>query len=562
VKKIVYLFFLLCPVISFAQQTKYTDYWVQLTDKNNNTYSLSNPLQYLSQRAIDRRQKYGIPIDEKDLPVNPQYVDSILNTGVTILNVSKWLNSVTVTTRDSDAMKKIDAFSFVKKSQPARAPISSGNNKFSNENIHQHPLLQKPAQLDANYYGLAYDQIHQLNGDYLHNKGFKGQGMIIASLDDGFFNANSMRVFDSLFSSGRVLFTRNFVFPSKNVFQGTPNVINGEHGSWTLSTMASNLPDNMVGTCPEASFVLLHTEEDTAENFVETLNWAAGAEVADSIGADVITSSLGYTVLTSDSALGFRYSQMNGHTSPASIAATDAADKGILVCVAAGNDGGDTWNFIGSPADADSIISVGAVDLTGILAEFSSRGPSADGRIKPDLDACGLGATIADPSGYIIGGNGTSFSCPILAGLVTCFLQAHPKLTPQQIIHLLKETASNSSSPNNNYGCGIPNFEAADSVAKLTGIEPVHSQKNILSVFPNPVQNGILHINVNSENDSPAEIIITDENGKVVSLENYFLFKGTDHIVIDNLKNLPATVYTIQLRMPQRTASGLFVKTN
>ncbi|NTW33299.1 MAG: S8 family serine peptidase, partial [Bacteroidetes bacterium] len=379
-KKVIILAFFFAFSLNIQAQLAPLKYLVKFTDKNNSPFSVSNPSQFLSAKAIARRINQGISIKYNDLPVSPAYVDSVINTGVTILNRSKWLNSITIFTDDYLALAKIKSFPFV-------VSVDSVNKIYSYEHKTTFPEKLESYSSDLSNkttnsnndnskntntydYGFANNQISMISGDYLHNNGYCGQGVTIAVLDAGFSYVETLHIFDSLWANNQILGTKDFVESGGNVFNSHT------HGMMVLSTMGGNIPGQLVGTAPKANYWLLRSEDASSEYIIEEYNWASAAEFADSAGADIINSSLGYSVFW-DAVMDHTYADMNGHTAPASIAATIAASKGIIVCNSAGNSGGSYRPFIASPADADSIITIGAVDEDENYASFSSTGPTS-----------------------------------------------------------------------------------------------------------------------------------------------------------------------------------------
>ncbi|MCC7298160.1 MAG: S8 family serine peptidase, partial [Bacteroidia bacterium] len=308
-------------------------------------------------------------------------------------------------------------------------------------------------------YGLGWDQISQINGQALHRAGYRGNGIQIAVLDAGFYRANLMSAFDSLFK------TKNFL-GSYDLVDGGNNVFNDDdHGTQVLSCMASNAPGVMVGTAPEASYLLIRTEDAGAEMPCEEINWLCGAELADSAGVDIISSSLGYTEFD-DSRFGHHYNELNGNTTIITRAANMAWDRGILIVNSAGNEGDGKWKHIGAPADAFGVIAIGAVDRDGDLADFSSVGPTADNRVKPDLVALGKNTTVINSNGYFIHSDGTSFSAPVLAGALACFLQYDGFENPVKTRNLLLLSAQHTLHADNQTGKGLPDMELAMKLSK------------------------------------------------------------------------------------------------
>ncbi len=432
-------------------EAQFTRYLVKFRDKGSNTFSLTNPSAFLSQRSIDRRNRYGIPLDSTDLPVTKRYMDSIRSVpNVIVLNASKWLNQVSISTTDPAAIAKINSFPFVVSVSPiaarmANLPLKDG--KFGKEGDGR-------IMADFYNYGLSAGQIRIHNGDLLHNIGLRGQGMVIGVLDAGFFNYTSLKSFDSINANGQVLATWDFVKSETSVTE------DHSHGMQVLSIMAANVPGQFVGSAPKSDFYLFRTEEAATEYPIEEHNWVCGAERTDSVGGDVINSSLGY--MTFDNPVfNHSYADMNGNTTIAAIGADLAAKKGILVVNAAGNEGNGSWKFIITPADGDSVLTVGAVNVSGMPAGFSSYGPSSDGQVKPDVASVGQGTIIQYTNNNIGPGNGTSFASPNMAGLATCLWQGFPEVNNMRIVRVLRESGNNVNTPNDRVGYGIPDLRKA-----------------------------------------------------------------------------------------------------
>lgn len=430
-------------------QTVATNYYfyVQFTNKNNTPYSLSNPSVYLSQRAIDRRVARFAVIDSTDLPVNPAYIQQIQNLGIAIHSKSKWMNGATVLVTDSTIMAQVRALACVKFVQytgkiDGAFQVSSTRKKVAGE-----------AE-----YGQATTQIDQLKGKYLHNLGFRGKDVVIGILDAGFTNVNTNPAFDSLRLQGRLLGVKDIIDPNSNIYT------KDDHGAMVLSTMGGNLPGQFLGTAPDASFWLIRTEYGPTENLMETDFWCSGVEFADSVGVDIVNSSLGYTTFD-DARMDFTYADMNGKVARSSRAAELAAKKGILVVNSAGNDATKPWHYIGSPADAEGILTVGAIDSYGAASSFSSWGPSFDLRVKPELCALGTSASVISIGGYPTYNNGTSFASPIMAGMMACLLQASKQqfshFRVDSLISAVVRTGSLLQQPTHQMGYGVPNFQLA-----------------------------------------------------------------------------------------------------
>jgi hypothetical protein len=540
-----FIFFLLTLFsISLYSQIAPNKYYIQFTDKNNSPYSLDKPEEFLTARALARRAKFHIPIKENDLPVNPQYVDSVAKTGVKILNTSRWLNGVTIYTTDTVLIDSIRRFTFVK-STLKFAPAGQRADKFKREaaiSVAATPVFKAVNTSEAEY-GAALTQIKQINGIYLHNKGFRGGGMVIAVLDAGYSYVPTQPLFKKLRDDHRILGTKDFVNPDGNVYP--PHY----HGRMVLSCMAADLPGTMIGTAPNASYWLLRTEDAPTENVIEEYNWVSGAEFADSVGADVINSSLGY-IAFDDTAFSHPYSDMNGKTCISTRGAEVAASKGILVVNSAGNDGDSkTFPWIGAPADGDSVLTAGAVTATGARASFSSIGPTFDGRIKPTVMTMGQGDAVANSTDSVQRASGTSFSSPVLAGMCACLWEAHPDATNMQIIEALKKTASFAGDPNSLMGWGIPDFAKADAyLTQILGITGLQADKNILTAYPNPFHDSFF-VNIPNSATGKAQLIFYSLEGKKL-YENYFHSNGLQLRVHSNfLAHLHSGIYLVRIKL-------------
>lgn len=460
-KKILFLLFVI--ILFVAESRSQTRHLVQLKNKGGTPFTFSNPSAYLSQLAINRRTRYGIAIDSTDLPVTPSYVSQIAAVpNVTILNVSKWLNSISIQTNDANAITTIQNFPFVQSVTGLAARHVDGRplpDKFNiEESPLEYPTAQRGAEIEADYFNYgthSFNEIKLHKGQFLHNIGLRGQGMRVALLDAGFTNYTTLRSFDSMNANNQVLDTWDFVSRHANVHDHS-------HGMQCLSTIAANIPGQFVGKAPKAFFYLYRTEDAPTEYPIEEHNWVCGAERSDSIGADVISTSLGYT--TFDPPLtgsNHTYNDMNGNTTMAAIGADLAAKKGLMVFASAGNDGNSGWHFLSTPSDGDSVVCVGAVDSLGNVAGFSSYGPSSDGQVKPDMASIGWNAIIQGTANNIVAGNGTSFACPNMAGLGTCLWQGFPEFNNMKIVQAMRQAGSRATNPNDRIGYGIPDMKKA-----------------------------------------------------------------------------------------------------
>ena len=441
-KKLVLLVFALNICLgTFAQFTPEDTlkYRISLKDKAATDYSLQKPEMYLSKKSIERRKRQGLEIDSTDLPVCKKYVDAIRKKGVHVLVTGKWDNFVTVSCNDSMLIAQIAGLPFVRSTER----VWRGVAKRASE---RDSLINKPLRTDS-LYGPAITQIKMSHADRLHEAGFKGQGMTIAVIDAGFHNVDKIEAMKNI----NILGTRDFVNPEADIYAES------SHGMSVLSCMAMNQPNVMIGTAPEASYWLLRSEDEYSENLVEQDYWAAAIEFADSVGVDLVNTSLGYYSFD-DPTKNYRYRDLNGHYALMSREAAKAADKGIVVVCSAGNSGSGSWKKITPPGDAENVITVGAVNKYGVLAPFSSVGNTADGRVKPDVVAVGLGSDVMGTDGNLRHANGTSFSSPIMCGMVACLWQACPELTAKEIIELVRRSGDRAVFPDNIYGYGIPDL--------------------------------------------------------------------------------------------------------
>lgn len=421
-------------------------YRVSLTDKKGTPFSLERPTEFLSEKAVERRRRQHIGIDSTDIPVNRTYIEAVSATGVSVVGGSKWNNTLLVRTRRRDRMQEVKALGCVRKVERVWTSPDSITPKPPRSRYHKE--FNRWDTIAQNHYGVALEQIESIGGTRLHDKGFRGRGMTIAVLDGGFMNVDRIPMFGKVNIAG----WHDFVVPqSKSVFNEM------EHGTKVLSVMALNEPDNFVGTAPEASYWLLRCEDGQGESRAEEDYWAAAAEFADSVGADIISSSLGFHAFDNH-ADDYLYRHLDGHSSLISHTASILAGKGIILVNSAGNDGMGTWKKINVPADAHNALAVGAVSPNGRNAAFSSVGPTADGRVKPDVVALGSPTAVITGRGTIISDMGTSFSTPLVAGMAACLWQALPDKTALEIIELIRLSGNNAATPDNIYGYGIPDF--------------------------------------------------------------------------------------------------------
>ena len=460
-------------------------HWVFFKDKGpEQTYYEQHPEGLLSARTLEKRMRKGIPIDETDYPVSKTYLDQLRNAGLYPEKASKWLNAVSVDT-DLDLAGLQEMCENVVSVRPVGTFILS---RAAEEATPPPPV--QGTSTNAFTYGQSEFQVTQLNTDCMHDKGFTGDGVLVAVFDAGFRNMDTIAAFDSLWANNRVLQYWDFVNGDTTVFD------ENAHGMQVASCFAAFDDGTYVGTAPGVSLLLARTETVFEEVHQEEDNWLAAVEWADSLGADMIQSSLGYS--TFDAGEGdYTYNDLDGNTAIITNAADLAADKGILVVSSAGNEGNGSWHYITAPCDADSILCVGAVNFFDERAGFSSVGPTADDRIKPDVMALGAGVTVIGTAGNVTFSSGTSFSAPLVCGMVACLIEAHPLRTNMEVIDAVRKSGDRAAVPDTAYGWGIPDACVADSILSvldslaMATAEPV-SPEGYFNIYPNPVESELI----------------------------------------------------------------------
>jgi serine protease AprX len=475
---------LLIVVLSFntvtAQDSRFI---IELKDKNRTPFSLSNPSAYLSAKAIARRTIQKLTIDSTDLPVNPAYLDSLRAIpNLIILNKSNWLNQVAVRITNQAALARINNLSFVKAVRLLGArSVSNYQEEILNQEVTGTSLRNEASTrtlANVYNYGTSNGQIHIHNGEYLHNLQFNGSGIVVAMLDAGFLGYKTNVAFDSLRLQNRVLGEWDFVNNEVSVNE------DDAHGMYCLSIMTGNRSGLLVGSSPKTSFYLFRTEDNGSEFPIEEQNWVAAAERADSLGVNMITSSLGYSTFDNPS-FNHSYAQRDGNTSIVTRGADLAARKGIIVMNSAGNSGNESGEgrYVSCPADGDSVMTVGSVNVSGLISAFSSWGPNGANKLKPNLVSVGTATAVAGIDGNPINGNGTSFSNPNLAGLIACLLQAFPESGNMQLLDAVQRSADRANAPDNRYGYGIPDFKKAFAIMTARSFSGTIARENCSAVF-------------------------------------------------------------------------------
>jgi subtilisin family serine protease len=508
------------------------DAWVYFKDKPSQTEFMEAPLTMLSQRALDRRTRYNIALDLNDVPAEASYIIQIKNaTGITVKAKSKWLNALHIQGTQTD-INNISSLNFVSKVEYANKSLNpSGKNEKQQKRVRKKIKLNFKTYFN---YGNATNQIQMLKGNVLHQNNFTGEGMQIAIIDAGFPNVDNFAAFKRIRDNNQILGGYDFVNRNENFYTGY------HHGMSVLSTIAGYVDNQFVGTAPDAKFYLFISEDNVNETPLEESLWVEAAEKADSLGVDVINTSLGYTTFD-NSDYNYTYADMDGKTTFISRGAEIAFSRGMIVVNSAGNEGDDPWHYISAPADAVSVLSIGAVNASGNIANFSSYGPTADNRVKPDVCAQGAGVYIINSSGGITTSNGTSFSSPVLTGVVACLWQAFPDKNNAEIIQLVKESAHLYDNPTAQEGYGIPNFE---SVFNLLNVEETEEILEVVA-FPNPSENKLKFKFPNQVTEM--ELVVFNVLGMWLSSE-----KITKTDPVKDISNLAQGLYFMQLKFDDK----------
>ena len=532
-------------------------YRVEFTDKNHNRYTLDQPQHFLSERALQRRAKQHIAVTQADLPVSTCYTDSLKRMGFEVLNTSRWFNTATIRClpEDMEQLNQIDFIRHTPETFLANVQDTTLDKGIDLGTFFSFLFRKKGAEnMDSKYgapvqyYGQAADQTGMMNGQALHNRGFRGKGMLIAVVDGGFHKVNELSGFDSLRNSRRLREIKNFTQEMEDTSE------DNHHGTNVFSILAAYLPGRMIGTAPDADYLLLRSEEIGHEYLVEEDNWIAAVEYADSAGVNLITSSLGYSIFD-DVSQNHRPDDLDGRKVRSSRAATLAAARGMIVCVSAGNDGDNKWKYVSIPADADSVITVGAVDREGRYASFSSTGYTVDRRIKPDLVAMGKETAYQNSMGNITTGNGTSYSTPLLAGLIACLWQAFPDKGNMEIVEMVKRSAHHFHEPDSLYGYGIPDF------AKLiphSGTPAARNKPYIVSVLSHPYTDAAT-LYLSPARHGHVHVMIKTLSGQQVLshtgyVTNYNVYKWP----INDRTRLAAGMYLMEVRTDAGKVTALF----
>lgn len=534
------LHLIICFFVSFSAFSQ-EDAWIYFNAKPNSVFYFDAPLEMLSQRALDRRVNQNIVLDFKDIPIEPSYIAQIkAATGIVVMAKSKWLNALHIRGNQAN-IEALKGLSFVEKVDFANKMLNQVGKKTI---VNKVKTSNKKLETQVDYaYGNSANQIQMLQGQKMHQQNYTGSGKIIAVMDAGFPGVNTALPFQRLRDNNQILGGYDYVSRNPDFYTGS------SHGTSVLSTMGGYKENFLVGTAPDASYYLFITEDDTTENPVEESLWVEAAEKADSLGVDIINTSLGYSDEHTNPAYDYTYSDMNGTTTFISKGAEIAFSRGMIIVASAGNSGGSSNPYIAAPADAVSIIAVGAVNASKNIAAFSSIGPSFDGRVKPDLMAQGSATVLSNESGDIITSSGTSFSSPIMAGMIACLWQVFPEKTNQEIKQLLFESASKFAMPSDQFGYGIPDF----ALAITNGLALQEFKVNDFMIYPNPT-NDILFFSFPKDFKQGTLFIYTVFGQKVVEQ------KISSQFTTLSLKTLNQGMYVYKIESNGYYKTGKIIK--
>ncbi|CAN5121138.1 S8 family serine peptidase [soil metagenome] len=529
-----FLLLLLVNGSLFAQSDRYM---VFFKDKNSSPYSISQPSAFLSAKAIARRNHSAIAVTSEDLPVNAAYVNELKlsRPGVRTFFTSRWMNAVLVEASLAD-IAAIRLLPIVSKADLVAPGVKLIGGRLKE-------LKQKQVNGDAP--GVTQTQLEMVGMNTMHSENIYGEGVTVSILDSGFPGVNTAVPFQPIFTENRMKLTKDFVTNSPNAYQFD------KHGTEVFSVIAAQLQGTFLGGAFKANYMLFVTEDVSSEYRIEEYNWLFAAEKADSAGTDVIQSSLGYYDFD-DAQMNYTKANMDGKTTVVSKAAAMARDRGIIVVVSAGNEGNNAWGIVTAPADVDGILAIGAVNTAGVRTSFSSTGPTADGRIKPDVVALGQSTSVILPTGAVSTQSGTSLAAPLITSLVMGLLQAYPELTPAEIIQAIKLSANKSNSPDNKLGYGLPHY-----IAVKNYLESNKATDDIY-IYPNPTDS-MLTLSFKKLPDGAVDLSIYDVQGRLLSNPVGSLNWQLNPVDI-SLSSLPAGTYLLKVKTSTTIKTFRFVK--
>lgn len=531
-RNLFYLFFIFFTLNVSANEDAFR-YRIVFKDKGGDKNIKKNVPQ-LSEVALAKRYLWNIQIDSTDYPIYKLYTDVLNKAGYKIVTSSRWMNSVVVSATADSLSDFFKTFRFVK---DAKLVWVAGKEVSKTEKKKSGKFNALRAD-SSNVFGKTLTQNNLLGIPPLHSAGYRGKGVMIALLDAGFLNADSSK----WFTKTNILACKDFIYPPSSIFDGH------YHGSAVLSTLAADSQFVYTGIAPESDYLLLRTEDVDSEFPIEEDYWAAAIEFADSMGVDIVSSSLGYNRFDSLS-MSYNQSQLDGKTAFISKVAAMAVNKGLLVVCSAGNDGNNSWKKISFPADVDGVLSVGSVNSSNQQSSFSSIGPSSDGRIKPDVVAMGGGTSIIDPiTGNVKSGSGTSYSAPLVSGLAACIKQAFPALSSKELIQEIIKSGDKAEYPDSLYGFGMPN---AYKIWLSLSEYPLKKDIPDWFCYPNPADNRLYIANFSGA-DNKIKCLVYDLTGKKIKEDS---FNGQYHML--DLSGFAQGIYVVTL-----VNSGKIVSSN
>jgi serine protease AprX len=513
----VFLFF------SHAAAAQVNRYMVFFKDKTGTSHTISNPLEFLSQKAVDRRTKQHIAVTASDLPVNENYVLGVKDAGANVYFRTRWMNGVLVQCNAS-VVPAIQSLPYVVRVELVAPDARLSTARKKNSLKTRTTLASAATQV----------QLHMIGLDDMQTSGYKGENMTIAIFDSGFEGVDAAVPFQHNFNEGRINLTasHDFVTNSDDVFQYD------DHGTEVFSVIAAYQEGTFTGGAYEANYQLYVTEDASTEYRIEEYNWLFAAERADSAGVDIVNSSLGYYDFD-DTNMNYPQSAMDGKTTVVTRAAQALADRGVVVVCSAGNEGGISWQIVTAPADARDVLAVGSVNGSGQRINSSSKGPTADGRIKPDVAALGASTAVIKPNGSLGTSTGTSLSAPLITSLVAGVWQKYPELSNKDVMAIIRRSASLAKAPNNLLGYGIPNFTSVGSYLQ-------HLEENPFEVFPNPIVDTITIKPFSAAYVSTCQVELISSQGQLM-LNNAITFSPATPDFSANLSGFSAGVYILRL---------------
>ncbi|WP_276372035.1 S8 family peptidase [Chryseolinea sp. H1M3-3] len=534
--KLVVIFLFAAASVGLAQVNRYI---VFFKDKAGTTFTVNKPLDFLSQRAVDRRIRQAISVSEMDLPVNPNYVKGVRDLGINTFFTTKWMNGVLVQC-DASSIPAIENLSFVD-----RVEFVAPYERLLVEGRKHVDLKTKELKTASS----TKAQLQMIGLDEMHAAGYEGDNILIGIFDGGFLGVNTAPPFQHIFDENRINLSasKDFVTNSKNVFQYD------EHGTEVFSVIAAYQDGFYSGGSYDADYQLFVTEDVGSEYRIEEYNWLFAAERADSAGVDVVNSSLGYYDFDYTS-MDYEKGAMDGKTTIVSRAAQRLADKGVIVVCSAGNEGGISWQIITAPADAKDVLAIANVNSAGQRSGSSSIGPSADGRIKPDVAALGVNTSVIRPNGTLGTASGTSLAAPLITSLAAGVWQRYPNLTNIEVIEAIRKSASQANNPDKFLGYGIPNFKAV-----VNYVEDSH-QENIFEIYPNPITKDTITIKPNDPGQvGSCKVEVLTAQGQTVYQADVN-FSWLNRTYTSNVTGLPAGLYFMRILWGDRKFTFRMIK--